>query len=162
MAIPGCGRGHDVRYLAARGYDAVGFDFSTAAIDEARGLARDAPGSARFERRDIFSLPRDYRGAFDGVWEYTCFCAIEPGRRREYVDAVEAIVKPGGWLLACFYPIRAGGGGPPFSVSIAEVRQLFARSFRIDREWEPTSSVPRRRGEEWMVLARKAQPRDAG
>ena len=41
--MPGCGRGHDVRYLARHGHAAVGFDFSPAAIAEARALA-DADG----------------------------------------------------------------------------------------------------------------------
>ena len=43
IAVPGCGRGHDVRYLARHGHAAVGFDFSPAAIAAARALA-DADG----------------------------------------------------------------------------------------------------------------------
>ncbi len=39
VAVPGCGRGHDVRLLARRGYRAAGFDFATAAVEEARTLA---------------------------------------------------------------------------------------------------------------------------
>ena len=30
VAVPGCGRGHDVRFLTGRGCDAIGFDFATA------------------------------------------------------------------------------------------------------------------------------------
>jgi SAM-dependent methyltransferase len=108
VAVPGCGRGHDARLLAARGYDVVGFDFSEIAIAEARRLARVERSGARFELRDLFTLTREYAGAFDGVWEYTCFCAIDPARRTEYVRVVRSIVRPGGWLLACFYPVRTG------------------------------------------------------
>src|SRR5207244_655289 len=82
--------------------------------------------AAEFEQRDIFTLGRDYANAFDGVWEYTCFCAIDPARRAEYVRTMAVIVRPGGWLLACFYPIRRGGGGPPFPMARSEVRRLFA------------------------------------
>jgi SAM-dependent methyltransferase len=156
VAVPGCGRGHDVRLLAGRGYHAVGFDFAPAAVAAARGLARRDDVATSFEQRDVFSLAVDYADAFDGVWEYTCFCAIDPRRRAEYLHVLASILRPGGWLLACFYPMRAGGGGPPFPVSKAEVDALMSASFRIERAAPPLRSPARREGQEWMVLARKA------
>lgn len=157
VAVPGCGRGHDVRFLVSRGYDAIGFDFAPAALAAARALAGRDGVPARFEQRDVFSLVPDHAGTFDGVWEYTCFCAIDPERRAEYVRVLEGILKSGGWLLACFYPIGATGGGPPFPVSEAEVRRLLSPAFRIERAAPPFRSSSRRRGQEWMVLARKAE-----
>jgi len=153
VAVPGCGRGHDVRLLARRGYEAVGFDFAPAAVAAARALASADHVPARFEQRDVFSLADDHAAAFDGVWEYTCFCAIDPARRAEYVSMLAAIVKSGGWLLACFYPMGATGGGPPFGVPEDEVRRLLAPAFRIERAAPPARSSPRRHGQEWMVLA---------
>ena len=78
-----------------------------------------------------------------------------PARRAEYVSTMAAIVRPGGWILACFYPIRQGGGGPPFPMGRREVRRLFAGPFRIERAGVPLHSVQRRQGQEWMVLFRK-------
>jgi SAM-dependent methyltransferase len=155
VAVPGCGRGHDVRHLVRRGYQAVGFDFAPAVIAEARARAKAERVAAQFEQRDIFTLDRDYANAFDGVWEYTCFCAIDPARRAQYVRTIAAILRPGGWLLACFYPMRRRGGGPPFPVARSEVRRLFAGPFRIERAGVPLRSVERRQGQEWMVLFRK-------
>jgi len=103
----------------------------------------------------VFTLGRDQVNAFDGLWEYTCYCAIDPRRRREYVDTVATILKPGGWLLACFFPVRRGGAGPPFPVAKAEVRRLLAPRFRIEWALPPPRPVVRRAGQEWMVLARK-------
>ena len=154
VAVPGCGRGHDVRFLARHGYDPVGFDFSPAALQAARALARPEGVRAAFVERDIFSLGRDFANAFDGLWEYTCFCAIDPARRAEYVRAMAAILRPGGWLLACFYPLRRRAAGPPFPVTPSEVRRRFASAFRVERTL-PVRSVPRRQGQEWMVLLRK-------
>jgi SAM-dependent methyltransferase len=155
VAVPGCGRGHDARYLASRGYEVTGFDFSTAAIREARALAAEDSVGVTYVQRDIFSLARDQAHAFDGVWEYTCYCAIDPARRPDYVEILAAIVRPGGWLLACFYPIRRGGGGPPFPVAQAEVRHLLAPAFRIEQAAAPPRSAVGRQGEEWMVYARR-------
>jgi len=154
VAVPGCGRGHDVRFLARHGHGAVGFDFSPAAIEAARGLARADGGAAEFVERDIFALGREYANAFDGVWEYTCFCAIDPARRAEYVRAMAAILRPGGWLLACFFPLRRRAAGPPFPVPPSEIRRRFTPAFRIERVWTPRS-VRLRLGQEWMVLFRK-------
>ena len=155
VAVPGCGRGHDVRYLATQGYTATGFDFSGAAIAAARTLARTAGVTAEFQERDIFSLGREYANTFDGVWEYTRFCAIAPDRRAEYVRTIAAVLKPGGWYLACFFPMRSRSAGPPFPVARAEVRRLFAPRFRLERAFPPIRSVRARQGQEWMVLARR-------
>jgi SAM-dependent methyltransferase len=153
VAVPGCGRGHDARFLATRGYDVVGFDFAEAAVAEARRLAEPDATKVRFEQRDIFTLDRDHAHTFDGVWEYTCYCAIEPRRRAEYARVLAAILKPGGWFLACFFPIRSGGGGPPFPVARSEVRRMLGPRFQIERACPPPRPVPRRAGQEWMVYA---------
>ena len=155
VAVPGCGRGHDARYLAARGYEVTAIDFSTAAVKAARALIARDRVEVDLLQRDIFSLPLDHAHAFDGVWEYTCYCAIAPARRREYVDVLRAIIRPGGWLLACFFPLRAQTAGPPFKVSPAEVRRRLAPAFRIERAFPPLRSARGRQGREWMVLARR-------
>lgn len=75
VAVPGCGRGHDARFLAGQGYQVWGFDFADPAIREARALARAASVEIEFEQRDVFGLAADYREFFDGLWEYTSYSA---------------------------------------------------------------------------------------
>ncbi len=87
------------------------------------------------------------------MWEYTCFCAIDPTRRAEYVEVLHAILKPGGTLLGCFYPLRDGNDGPPFPVARAEIEALLASGFRIVESAAPAASVERRRGLEWLIRA---------
>ncbi len=154
VAVPGCGRGHDARFLARRGYAVVGFDFSPAAVTAARALAKRERVDVDFEQRDIFTLGGEYARAFDGVWEYTCFCAIDPARRDAYVRTMAAILKPGGWLLACFFPMRRIAAGPPFPVSRAEVQRRLGPRFRVERAQPPIRSARGRQGREWLVLAR--------
>jgi SAM-dependent methyltransferase len=155
VAVPGCGRGHDARLLARRGYAAWGFDFAEAPIREARALAAGAGIAAVFEQRDVFGLAADYPGAFDGVWEYTSFCAVDPARRGEYVEVVRSILRPGGWLLACFYPVREGRGGPPFPATRDELERLWTPAFEVLEAYVPRTSAPAREGIEWMVFARE-------
>ena len=158
VAVPGCGRGHDVRFLARRGFSTVGFDFSVAAVAAARELAKTDNVSAEFVERDIFTLGGDYARAFDGIWEYTCFCAIDPDRRAEYAQVLQAILRPGGTLLACFYPLRAGTDGPPFPVSREGIETVLEPCFRIVEAGAPPASPERRRNLEWFGTAERRAP----
>jgi len=155
IAVPGAGRGHDARLLARHGYQVTAFDFAEAATDEARRLAAAEGVAITVEARDVFTLARDHAGAFDAVWEYTCFCAIDPARRREYVEVLHAILKAGGILLACFYPLRDGTDGPPFPVSREAVDRALAGRFAVLEAGPPARSAERRRGLEWLVRARR-------
>jgi SAM-dependent methyltransferase len=155
VAVPGAGRGHDARLLARRGYQVTGFDFAEAAVREARRLAEEEGVRVAFERRDVFSLAADYTEAFDAVWEYTCFCAIDPARRGEYVDVLHDVLRPGGLLFGCFYPLREGTGGPPFPVSREGIEADLAPRFDLLESAPPAASPERRRGLEWLILARR-------
>jgi SAM-dependent methyltransferase len=155
IAVPGAGRGHDARLLVRRGYRVWGFDWAPSAIAAATSLAGSEGLDVTFEARDVFTLADQYGGFFDGVWEYTCFCAIDPSRRAEYARLVHALLRPGGLLLACFYPLREGTDGPPFPVSHAEINELLAEGFRIRSATAPAQSAERRQGLEWLVLAER-------
>jgi SAM-dependent methyltransferase len=161
IAVPGCGRGHDTRLLARHGYRVWGFDFAPAALAEARRLAARDGIAVTLEQRDVFTLAGDYASFFDAVWEYTCFCAIDPARREEYVRLVHALLRPGGVLLACFYPLREGTDGPPFPVSRAGIERALAPWFDIAESGPPAVSVDRRRGLEWLVRAERRERAEA-
>ena len=153
--MPGAGRGHDARLLARRGYRVWGFDWAPTAIEEATRLAAADGVDPTFEARDIFTLAETHGGFFDGVWEYTCFCAIDPARRQEYIRVIRTLLRPGGLLLACFYPLREGTDGPPFPVSREEIERVLAPGFVVRSAHAPARSVERRRGLEWLVLAER-------
>ena len=156
VAVPGCGRGHDARLLARHGCAVTGFDFAEAAVTEARQLASRERLSVDFERRDVFTLAKDYAGGFDAVWEYTCFCAIDPDRRAEYARTLHDILKPGGTLLACFYPLlKDGTDGPPFPITRPGIEAALVPCFDIVEAGPPTASPERRRGLEWLVRAQR-------
>jgi SAM-dependent methyltransferase len=151
VLVPGCGLGHDVRALAATADEVVGLDIAPSAVESARRIP--AVGGECFELGDLFDLPVKMRGAFDWVFEHTCFCAIDPSLRPAYVEAVAGALKPGGKLLAVFYLDPGNDSpdeGPPFEVSIAELDRLFLPRFTLDREWLPQRAYLGREGREWM------------
>ena len=79
--VPGCGRGYDLKFLASRGFDAVGLDVSTTAVRAARdylGSHDLAPGSAKVVKADFFTYEPD-DGGFDVI--YGARAASPPGRR---------------------------------------------------------------------------------
>ncbi|NEQ27611.1 MAG: methyltransferase domain-containing protein, partial [Microcoleus sp. SIO2G3] len=112
-ALLGCGRGYDALLFAEHGFEVVGFDFATSAIAEATSLAQAAGSTAKFLQRDIFDLATEFTQDFDYVVEHTCFCAIPPERRMEYVQLVRSLLRPKGELIALFFTHNRPGG-PPF------------------------------------------------
>ncbi len=157
VLVPGCGFGHDVRAVAATADQVVGLDIAPSAIAGAKN--HPSVGGERYVRGDLFALPAAMRGAFDWVFEHTCFCAIPPERRDDYVAAVAGALAPGGRLFAIFYmtpDMDPGEEGPPFGSTPEELDERFGGAFETVAEWPPTGTHPGREGRELCrVMIRK-------
>jgi SAM-dependent methyltransferase len=150
--VPGCGSGHDAIYLAGKGFDVVAVDFSAEAIRRASGAARSAGASVRFLERDLFTLSPEFDGAFDAIVEYVTYCAVEPARRGALAALYASLLAPGGTLAALFFPVEEREGGPPFGVSLDEVRALFEPAFAPVSWGEHPATIPPRRGREILTV----------
>jgi SAM-dependent methyltransferase len=156
VLVPGCGLGHDVRLVASTGCDALGVDLSETALNRARAYKDPEQGSVSYQLADILDANNGIRGAsFDYIFEHTCFCAIDPGLRKDYVNAVQRLLKPGGHFLAILFTNLDDPGGPPFLTSYAEVESLFSPFFETVRHWKPTLCYAGREDEESMYLMRQ-------
>lgn len=145
-AVPGCGFGHDAAELARRGFRVTGVDFAEAAIRGARERYED---TVRWRREDWFAPSEE---VFDGIFDYTCFAAMDPDRREAYLDACVRRLRPGGfWLAACFHAVSTPPG-PPFALPMEEVRRLAENRFRLVHLDHATRSHPRRAGREFLVV----------
>jgi SAM-dependent methyltransferase len=90
----GCGSGREVAWLAAKGYDAVGYDASDALLEQARLRYPRLP----FHVSVLPELPGVPDNSFDNV---LCETVIMHLRRPQILGAVRrllAILKPGGTL----------------------------------------------------------------
>jgi len=74
VAVPGCGRGHDARFLARHDYDVTGFDFSPARSAPRRRSRAPRKVDVAFEQ-PTSSAARRLHARFRRRWEYTCYCA---------------------------------------------------------------------------------------
>ncbi|MFZ6182350.1 methyltransferase domain-containing protein [Nannocystis pusilla] len=151
--VPGCGRGHEARLLAALEATVTAIDLAPTAIAQAQAMT-PAGLAITFAVQDLFARIGQ-PPAFDLVVEHTCFCAIDPARRDDYVTAVADSLLPGGMLVGLFYA-HGRPGGPPFTTDRAEVERRFAPRFAIEQlEVAHGSTLIRHRQELFAVMRRR-------
>jgi methyl halide transferase len=156
VLVPGCGRGHEVRALGMQpNCSVVGLDLSSAAIAEATQLTARAGAGTNFVIGDFFHLSPEWIGSFDWLVEHTCFCAIEPRQRPDYVLAAASALRAGGKIFGIFYLDPDTESGPPFAVSKEELSELFEPHFALLEEWVPAESFPGRENRELVRILQK-------
>lgn len=151
VVVPGCGFGHDARAWAETGFKVVGHDIAPSAV---RGGNERIKGSAlniEFQLGDF--LRDDPTEKFDWVFEHTFFCAINPQRRDEYVQAMLRWLKPDGQFLGVHYFIQ-DKAGPPYGTDRDEIIARFSPHFELVKDWVPRS-FPNRTNLERMFWWRR-------
>lgn len=135
----GCGEGDNAIFLAQRGFQVTGIDFSAAAIDKARAKARETSVEVEFLVDDLTRLS-SVTGQFDLIVDYGTFDDLSVKDRAAYVDQVIPLAKPGAsFLLWCFeWDLksweRAATAILPFgnlAVRPGEIDHWFASTFEI-------------------------------
>ncbi len=144
--VVGCGRGNEARLLAELGARVTAIDIAPTAIEQAKAIA--SPHPIEYRVADVFAL-RGRPAAFDLVVEHTCFCAIDPSRRDDFVAAMADALVPGGALVGLFYA-HGREGGPPFTVTEEELRERFSPAFEIEALGAARDSIITRRGDELL------------
>ncbi|MBS4729281.1 class I SAM-dependent methyltransferase [Mycobacterium sp. SM1] len=109
-----CGEGRNAIWLASRGWQVVGVDFSAVGLERAARLADRAGVAQRvaFRLADVVSDPLP-AGPFDAV--IVAYLQLAAGPRRVVLRKAAAAVAPGGTLLVVGHDstnIAEGTGGP--------------------------------------------------
>lgn len=158
MLVLCAGRGYDARLFARLGFKVTAVDFAEEAVNEMLEH-NDSQDSMEVMQADIFDLPVFMEQEFDYILEYTCFCAIDPKRRADYIQSVGNLLKPGGIYIALAFPIGGRTGGPPFVVSPDElIDPLSEQGFELLLREVPHDSVPGRDGIEELIILKKSAP----
>ena len=155
VCVLGCGNGHDVIELSNNNLTVYAVDFSIEAINN---LKNKIPQESKIKtlHMDIFDLSKKYKNKFNFIFEYTCYCAIDPKKREEYFDLVYSILRPNGILFGIFLPLgKEDVGGPPFSVSIDEILNYTSGRFKIFKNFFSSKSIEPRKGSEKVLIFEK-------
>ena len=152
--VPGCGAGHEVMFLAKKGFNVTAVDYTHGAIKLIKNALEKNNYSGEVLHQDFFKLDYKYNETFGLMLEHTFFCAISPAKRREYVETAKRILKPGGYLIGLFYETNEDGG-PPFNTRQEDIENFFSDSFMIESLSKTSHSAELRRGKEWLAILRK-------
>jgi SAM-dependent methyltransferase len=157
ILIAGCGKGYDAVLAAKNGYDVYADDFSIEAIKFARDLAEKEKVKVNFLLEDIFRLDSIYKDYFDYIYDYVTYCAVIPERRKEYVEKIAGLLKPGGKLIALLFPVEDRKGGPPFAVDVQEFYDLVSRHLSLIFSSKKINSIKPRNGREVLQIYLKKE-----
>lgn len=139
----GCGAGNYAIYLAGRGFDVTGIDFSPTAVKIAKENAKKKSVKCRFLVADLMSRWPDLGEQFDFVYDWGLLHHILPENRDKYVENVHGVLKPAGkYVSVCFNEkdVAFDGSGKYRKTNLGtvvylssekELRELFGRFFKI-------------------------------
>ena len=158
VCVLGCGNGHDALEFSKYKNEVYSVDFSTEALKNLKDKSEDKNLKLHLINQDIFALPDLYKNYFDMIYEYTCYCAIDPNRREEYFEMVHTILKKGGLFFGIMIPLDKemyNEEGPPFGVSINQVLTLISGKFEVVSNNFSEFSIEPRKGREKVVVLKK-------
>lgn len=111
----GCGEGRHSLWLATRGWEVVGVDFSAVALDKARRIASQAPSRSRDRLRYVVGdvTADSFGGGYDLI--LSVFLHFSPPQRKALLERAINSLKPEGILIFLGHDrinAEQGTGGP--------------------------------------------------
>ncbi|MBI5021311.1 MAG: class I SAM-dependent methyltransferase [Ignavibacteriales bacterium] len=152
----GCGSGENALYLSKNGYDVIGVDVATAAIDRARKKATVRKARGLFLLQDALSL--DTLGIkFDTIIDSGLFHVFSDNARLKFVKSIESSLRIGGtYLLLCFSEHEPEGWGPR-RVTQEEIINSFREGFKLNYIREARFETNRQEGnvKAWLASMKR-------
>ena len=154
ICVLGAGNGWDALNFANIGHEVIAIDFAPTAIKNIKQKAKNRSINIKALQLDIFDLPSYYQNYFDIVVEYTCFCAIDPNRRKEYINMVRNILKNGGKYVGILFPLdeKIENDAPPFHVDLKSTLLMFDSYLSKQLCEKSTLSIKPRKNREAFVV----------
>jgi SAM-dependent methyltransferase len=156
ILVPGCGTGYDLAVLAREDRHVVGLDLSPIAREAFLIRYPSLPGNVRYEVGDFFQYAADE--AFDFIWDYTFFCALDPRQRGAWGETMKRLLKPRGILATLLFPYAKPipeEQGPPWPINELLVAEALGDGFeRTDLE-KAEASHRGREDREYLAIWQK-------
>jgi thiopurine S-methyltransferase len=144
--VPLCGKSLDMVWLAEHGHHVIGSELIPAAISQyfsERGLVPTAKrrggyrhyaaGPYEILEGDALGLTTADAGPVRAAYDRAALVALPPHMRGDYAASLARLLSPGSpaLMVAFEYP-QEMRGGPPFSVGVDEIRELFGPEFEVE------------------------------
>ncbi len=147
ILVPGCGYGHEVRYLHDSGFTNVTvIDISpepfTELIDSCPNWSRES-----FIVGDFFA----HSGQYDLIVEQTFLSALDPGLRPIYSQKMHDLLAIDGKLVGVLFKEFLSSDGPPFGGRKEEYVEFFKDKFNIKVFDDCYNSIRPRKGAELFI-----------
>lgn len=145
VLVPLCGKSKDMGWLAQQGHHVLGVELSEIAVREffeewevqptvdLRGpFTRYSGKNVELLVGDFFALTVEDLQEVRGVYDRAALVALPPDMRREYVNLLAERLPANTQTLLITFEYRLGDReGPPFSIPIDAVKDLFAGTSAI-------------------------------
>ena len=147
VLVPLCGKSLDMLWLAEHGFQVIGIEISELAVRDffaENGLVHeinDRSGMLVYQGEnidicvtDFFTVEKKDLPLADAVYDRASLIALPPDMRLDYAKHLTSLISGSirSLLVTLDYP-QEEMRGPPFSVTPAEVEQLFGSQYRINR-----------------------------
>ncbi|MGB5361473.1 MAG: methyltransferase domain-containing protein [Eudoraea sp.] len=152
ILVPGAGYGYEVVYLYNSGFKNIHvIDLARQPLDKIKAKIPEIPQS-QLICGDFFNLENQ---DFDLILEQTFFCALNPELRKNYVQKMFQLLKPGGKLAGLLFDFPLTLKGPPFGGSLKEYEELFHPTFTINVLARSMNSILPRKDKELFFIFEK-------
>lgn len=142
--VPLCGKTLDLVWLADQGYQVVGVELSSLAVEaffteNKIKTERTQVGELELWQSDkislfcgdFFALTPEILGKIDAVYDRASLIALPPAMRQDYVVKLTELDQSAPKLLVTLEYEQSKMSGPPFSVSKSEVESLYQANYRV-------------------------------
>ncbi|MDH3972874.1 MAG: thiopurine S-methyltransferase [Deltaproteobacteria bacterium] len=143
--VPLCGKSRDMSWLAGEGYPVLGVELSSLACEaffSEKGLQPDCRKPGLFSRYhcgdisllcgDLFDLTTDDLKDVRAVYDRASLIALPPDMRERYAAHLKKNLPQNVPMLLLTLSYGEGEmNGPPFSVTVDEVKKLYSDTFHV-------------------------------
>jgi len=161
VLFPMCGKTVDMKFMCDEGYTVVGIEYSKQPVEEFFSendikfekskngdydTYKSDDGKITIYAGDFFQAKPELVGKIDGIWDRGALVAMNPSDRRKYADTILNLMnKDTVYLIAGLSYDQNCHGGPPFSVPMETVEELYKSNCVIKQIYEATNEAYKER-----------------
>ncbi|MFC3194009.1 thiopurine S-methyltransferase [Marinicella sediminis] len=144
LFLPLCGKTRDIDWLLQQGYQVIGSELNESAVQQLFDRLKVTPdvqnsgllkiymsGPLKVFTGDLFALQVNDLGHVDATFDRAALVALPTEMRQQYAVHITSLTAMAPQLLICFAYNQFDMDGPPFSVTEAEIRSLYANHYTI-------------------------------